>query len=51
MMPREISAGAIIFRQVDNKPFYLLLHYPAMNHRSSRDFGIFPRDILNPTKA
>jgi len=26
-MPRETSAGAIIFRMVDGMPFYLLLHY------------------------
>ena len=28
-MPRENSAGAIIFRMVDNIPYYLLLHYPS----------------------
>lgn len=28
-MPRENSAGAIIFRMVDGVPHYLLLHYPS----------------------
>ncbi len=28
-MPREKSAGAIIYRLEDNKPYYLLLHYGA----------------------
>jgi len=28
-MPRENSAGAIIFRVVDGVPHYLLLHYPS----------------------
>lgn len=28
-MPREKSAGAIIFRTEHNEPYYLLLHYPS----------------------
>ena len=28
-MPREISAGAVVFRKEDNKIYYLLLHYEA----------------------
>ncbi len=28
-MPQEKSAGAIIFRRVNNVPHYLLLHYPS----------------------
>lgn len=28
-MPRENSAGAIIFRMVNDEPHYLLLHYPS----------------------
>lgn len=28
-MPREKSAGAIIFRMIGNEPHYLLLHYPS----------------------
>lgn len=32
-MPREKSAGAIIFRKEEGKIYYLLLHYPAMNRK------------------
>ncbi len=32
-MPKEKSAGAIIFRREDNKIYYLLLHYPSLNRR------------------
>ena len=32
-MPREKSAGAIIFRIEDNKKYYLLLHYPGINKK------------------
>jgi len=28
-MPKEISAGAVIFRKENNKVYYLLLHYGA----------------------
>ncbi len=28
-MPREISAGAVVFRKENNKIYYLLLHYEA----------------------
>ena len=28
-MPREKSAGAVVFRKKDNKIYYLLLHYEA----------------------
>lgn len=28
-MPKEKSAGAIIFRMKNNTPYYLLLHYPS----------------------
>jgi len=28
-MPRENSAGAIIFRMIEGVPYYLLLHYPS----------------------
>lgn len=42
-MPREISAGALIFREESGKVLYLLLHYPAMDHRASRDFWDFAK--------
>lgn len=32
-MPREKSAGAIIFRREQGKILYLLLHYPAINRK------------------
>ena len=32
-MPREKSAGAIIFRMENGVPHYLLLHYPSMNRK------------------
>jgi len=32
-MPREKSAGAIIYRMENGTPQYLLLHYPAMNRK------------------
>jgi len=32
-MPREKSAGAIIYRIEDGQPLYLLLHYPSQNKR------------------
>lgn len=32
-MPREKSAGAIIFRMENGVPHYLLLHYPAINRK------------------
>ena len=32
-MPREKSAGAIIFRKENGIRYYLLLHYPAMNRK------------------
>ena len=30
-MPKEKSAGAIIFRMENSTPHYLLLHYPSLN--------------------
>ena len=32
-MPREKSAGAIIFRKENNIIYYLLLHYPSLNRK------------------
>jgi len=32
-MPREKSAGAIIYKEENNKKYYLLLHYPAINRK------------------
>src|SRR3989344_2002612 len=38
-MPRETSAGAIIFRMVDRMPFYLLLHYHSGHWEFARGHG------------
>lgn len=32
-MPKEKSAGAIIFREQEGKRYYLLLHYPGINRK------------------
>jgi len=32
-MPREKSAGVIIFRKEEGKIYYLLLHYPGINRK------------------
>jgi len=40
-MTLEISAGAVIFRKEDGKIYYLLLRYPAMNHRSGKNYWDF----------
>ena len=40
-MPREISAGAVIFRKENNQNLFLLLRYPAINHRSGADYWDF----------
>jgi 8-oxo-dGTP pyrophosphatase MutT (NUDIX family) len=32
-MPRENSAGVIIFRREEGKIYYLLLHYPGINRK------------------
>lgn len=37
-MPVEISAGAVIFRKENNQNLFLLLRYPAVNHRSGIDY-------------
>ena len=38
-MPRENSAGAIIFRMKDGVPHYLLLHYPSGHWEFARGHG------------
>lgn len=42
-MTIEKSAGAIIFRKVKNKIYYLLLHYPGVSHRANKDYWDFPK--------
>ncbi|KKP93124.1 MAG: NUDIX hydrolase [Parcubacteria group bacterium GW2011_GWA1_36_12] len=40
-MPKEKSAGAIIFRMENSVSRYLLLHYPAMNRKGEKPAWIF----------
>jgi bis(5'-nucleosidyl)-tetraphosphatase len=49
-MPVEKSAGAVIFRkepfdaaQGKGNIYYLLLHYPATSHRTSKDYWDLPK--------
>ena len=42
-MPVEKSAGAVIFKKEEGKICYLLLHYPATSHRTSRDYWDLPK--------
>lgn len=41
-MPREKSAGAIIFRPAKTGPEYLLLHYPSLA-KAKKDYWDFPK--------
>ncbi|TSC56154.1 MAG: NUDIX hydrolase [Parcubacteria group bacterium Greene0714_21] len=41
-MPKEISAGAVVFRKEGGQPFYLLLHYPS-GSRVKREYWDFPK--------
>ena len=41
-MPRELSAGSLVFREENKKPFFLLLHYPG-RRRSGRGYWDFPK--------
>jgi len=38
-MPREKSAGAIIYRMENGEPLYLLLHYPPANEGKRGQWG------------
>tara|TARA_Y100000310_G_C20602998_1_gene774043 strand:+ start:801 stop:1238 length:438 start_codon:yes stop_codon:yes gene_type:complete len=44
-MPKEQSAGAVIFRMEQKQPQYLLLHYPT-NSRAKKDYWDFPKGHL-----
>ena len=45
VMPKEQSAGAIIFRIENKQPYYLLLHYPT-GKRTKREYWDFPKGHL-----
>lgn len=44
-MPKEQSAGAVIFRTEQGEPFYLLLHYPT-SRRVKKEYWDFPKGHL-----
>lgn len=45
-MPREISAGALIYHKEKDNICYLLLRYPALSHRAKKDYCDFPKGHL-----
>jgi len=44
-MPKEQSAGAVIFRIENKEPYYLLLHYPT-GARIKKEYWDFPKGHL-----
>lgn len=44
-MPKEQSAGAVIFRIENKEPHYLLLHYPT-GTRAKKEYWDFPKGHL-----
>ena len=44
-MPKEQSAGAVIFRIENKQPYYLLLHYPT-GKQTKREYWDFPKGHL-----
>ena len=44
-MPKEQSAGAVIFHIKDKQPYYLLLHYPT-EARTKKEYWDFPKGHL-----
>lgn len=49
-MPKEISAGSLIVRFENKKPFFLLLHYPG-RRRSGRGYWDFPKGHVEGTET
>lgn len=41
-MPREKSAGAVVFKREGGQPLYLLLHYPS-SVKAKREYWDFPK--------
>lgn len=41
-MPKEQSAGAVVFRMVGRAPHYLLLHYPS-SKKAKKEYWDFPK--------
>jgi tRNA U34 2-thiouridine synthase MnmA/TrmU/8-oxo-dGTP pyrophosphatase MutT (NUDIX family) len=50
-MPREISAGSVIYRIENGIIYYLLLYYPALSHRAKKDYCDFPKGHLEPGES
>jgi bis(5'-nucleosidyl)-tetraphosphatase len=50
-MPVEISAGAVVFRKENNEILFLLLRYPAVNHRSGRDYWDYVKGHIEKGEA
>jgi 8-oxo-dGTP pyrophosphatase MutT (NUDIX family) len=48
-MPREKSAGAIIFRVENGVPLYLILHYPSKNRKGGH--WEFPKGHVEPNET
>ncbi|MDA1337324.1 MAG: NUDIX domain-containing protein [bacterium] len=44
-MPKEQSAGAVIFRMENKEPYFLLLHYPT-EPRVKKEYWDFPKGHL-----
>ena len=42
-MSVERSAGAIIFKKEDSKNLFLLLHYPSVSHRATKEYWDLPK--------
>ncbi|MFA6376441.1 MAG: NUDIX domain-containing protein [Candidatus Paceibacterota bacterium] len=40
-MPKEVSAGVVVFRKEGGNIYYLLLRYPAICHRAGVDYWDF----------
>lgn len=49
-MPREISAGSLVMRFENKKPFFLLLHYPG-RRRSGRGYWDFPKGHVEGSES
>ncbi|MDO8654904.1 MAG: NUDIX domain-containing protein [bacterium] len=47
-MPKEQSAGAVVFRLEDGQPKYLLLYYPSMSKKNSRSYWDLPKGHVEP---
>ena len=49
-MPKEQSAGAVVFRIENKEPCYLLLHYPT-SKRAKKEYWDFPKGHLEKDES